>query len=102
MSYSYPSTKGKGAQRKVTVTPARVPKPRVSPSAYRRVAAESVVHEGGKVYFTDFAHVRTKMPSPSGRAGYEYRGAGPDLSPRQLAAARQNLVKARAARRRRG
>jgi hypothetical protein len=97
-SYSQKSARF-GARRKILEGVAAKPRPqRVSPSSLRRVAAEGVTRDGGRVQLADFAHVRTKL-GYAGRGHYDYRGAGADLSPKQLAAARRNLERARAAKR---
>jgi hypothetical protein len=87
-----------GGRRKVIENTAAPKAKRVSPSSHRRIVAESVYTAGSRIQLSDFAHVRTKL-NHVGRTGYEYRGAGDELSPRQLAAARRNLERARAAKR---
>lgn len=83
-----------GSRRKVTY-PVK-PTPKGIASGHRRIVVESVGRQGGKVTLEDFAHGRTRLTA-GGRRGYDYRGAGGALSPKQLAAARRNLERARAA-----
>lgn len=87
----FAATSRHGGKR--TVQPIGQPKPpapRSVAAKFRRVVAESVYRDSGRITLSDFAHVRTRL-TPTSRGGYAYRGAGYLESPGRIAKARSNF-----------